>query len=126
MNQNSRRVSRNYDDDTCCEAYCPCCYCCPKCNCKCNCDCRCNCTKKKMITPTFILSGVSLIFIIIELMTKVSDTETYLDFKKNEEFFNNNNQDILKDRLTVKSENVNLSSLILSSPQYSNASSNYK
>ena len=85
MNQNPRRVVRNFDDDTCCEAYCPCCYCCPKCNCKCNCDCSCNCTKKKMITPTFILSGVSLIFIIIELMTKVSDTETYLDFKKNEE-----------------------------------------
>ena len=84
MNQNPRRVVRNFDDDTCCEAYCPCCYC-PKCNCKCNCDCSCNCTKKKMITPTFILSGVSLIFIIIELMTKVSDTETYLDFKKNEE-----------------------------------------
>ena len=81
MNQNLRRVVRNFDDDTCCEAYCPCCYC-LKCNCKCNCDCSCNCTKKKMITPTFILSGVSLIFIITELMTKVSDTETYLDFKK--------------------------------------------
>ena len=56
----------------------------------------------------------------------INNYKTNREVMKNEEFFNNNNQDILKDRLTVKSENVNLSSLILSSPQYSNASSNYK
>ena len=35
---------RNFDNDTCCEAYCPCC---PRCNCKCDCNCECNAQKKR-------------------------------------------------------------------------------
>ena len=75
----NRARHRNFDNDSCCEAYCPCC---PQCNCDCNCNCECNCTKKKMIVPTFILSGLSFIFIIIEMITKVSDTDTYIKFKQ--------------------------------------------
>lgn len=36
-----------------------------------------------MIIPTFILSALAFILIMIEMMTKVSDTNTYIDFKKN-------------------------------------------
>ena len=71
------RKKRNFEDDTCCEAYCPCCLC------KDGCDCSCNCSKTKMIIPTFILSALAFILIMIEMMTKVSDTNTYIDFKKN-------------------------------------------
>ena len=77
-----RQPRRNFDNDTCCETYCPCC---PRCNCSCNCDCcNCNCTKKKMIVPTFILSAVAFILILIEMMTKVSDTNTYIEFRQKE------------------------------------------
>ena len=34
--------------------------------------------KKKMIVPTFILSAFAFILILIEMMTKVSDTNTYI------------------------------------------------
>ena len=71
------RKKRNFDNDTCCEAYCPCCLC------KQGCDCSCNCSKTKMIIPTFVLSALAFILIMIEMMTKVSDTNTYIDFKKN-------------------------------------------
>ena len=77
-----RQPRRNFDNDTCCETYCPCC---PRCNCSCNCDCcNCNCTKKKMIVPTFILSAFAFILILIEMMTKVSDTNTYIEFRQKE------------------------------------------
>ena len=77
-----RQPRRNFDNDTCCETYCPCC---PRCNCNCNCDCcSCNCAKKKMIVPTFILSAFAFILILIEMMTKVSDTSTYIEFQQKE------------------------------------------
>lgn len=79
MNHHPTRRRRNFDNDTCCEAYCPCC---PHCDCNCTCNCGCICTKKKMIVPTFILSGIAFILIIIEMITKVSDTDTYLNFKQ--------------------------------------------
>ena len=69
---------RNFENDTCCEAYCQCCLC------KHDCDCSCNCSKTKMIIPTFVLSALAFILIMIEMMTKVSDTDTYIEFKKNE------------------------------------------
>ena len=72
------RKKRNFENDTCCQAYCPCCLC------KQGCDCSCNCSKTKMIIPTFVLSALAFILIMIEMMTKVSDTNTYIDFKKNE------------------------------------------
>ena len=72
---------RNFDNDTCCETYCPCC---PSCNCKCDCSCECNCTKKKMIVPTFILSAIAFIVIIVEMITKVTDTDQFINFKKEE------------------------------------------
>ena len=83
MSSSNQIPHRNFDNDTCCEAYCPCC---PRCNCNCNCDCNCNCncTKKKMIIPTFILSGVAFILIIIEMITKVTDTDSFIQFKKAE------------------------------------------
>ena len=81
MNSPGNRVRRNFDNDTCCETYCPCC---PKCNCNCdcNCDCDCNCTKKKMIIPTFILSTFAFILIIVAMITKVTDTDSFIQFKK--------------------------------------------
>ena len=79
----NRNPRRNFDDDDCCQTYCPCC---PQCNCKCdcNCNCDCNCTKKKMIIPTFILSAIAFIFCIIEMITKVTDTDAFIEFKKAE------------------------------------------
>ena len=75
----NRVPPRNFDNDTCCEAYCPCC---PRCNCKCDCNCECNCTKKKMIIPTFILSAIAFVIIIVEMITKVTDTDRFIEFKK--------------------------------------------
>ena len=37
-----------------------------------------------MIIPTFILSGVAFILIIIEMITKVTDTDSFIQFKKAE------------------------------------------
>ena len=77
--QINRVPPRNFDNDTCCEAYCPCC---PRCNCKCDCNCECNCTKKKMIIPTFILSAIAFVIAIVEMITKVTDTDRFIEFKK--------------------------------------------
>ena len=77
----NRNRHRNFDNDTCFETYCPCC---PQCKCDCNCNCDCNCTKKKMIIPTFILSAIAFILSIIEMITKVTDTDAFINFKKSE------------------------------------------
>lgn len=76
----SEQQNRNFEDESCFETYCPCC---PRCDCDCKCDCNCcgcNCSKKKFIIPAFIISVIDFIFIMIEMITKVSDTDTYIEF----------------------------------------------
>ena len=82
MDSSINQQNKNFEDESCYETYCPCC---PRCDCDCKCDCNCcgcNCSKKKFIIPTFIISIIDFIFIIIEMLTKVSDTDTYLNFKQ--------------------------------------------
>ena len=79
MDSNNQQ-NRHFEDESCFETYCPCC---PRCDCDCKCDCSCcgcNCSKKKFIIPTFIISVIDFIFIMIEMITKVSDTDTYIAF----------------------------------------------
>ena len=80
MDSSINQQNKNFEDESCYETYCPCC---PRCDCDCKCDCNCcscNCSKKKFIIPTFIISIIDFIFIIIEMLTKVSDTDTYIEF----------------------------------------------
>ena len=79
MESNQNNIK--YNEESCFDIYCPCC---PRCNCdfNCNCDCGCNCSKKKFIIPTFIISAITFILVLIEIMTKVSDTNIYLQLTK--------------------------------------------
>ena len=97
------------EDESCWKTYCPCF---PECKCDKERKCSLNCSKKRMIIPVFILSAISLVLIIIALMTKVSDTDTYIEFKENDdkdleyEKYKNDFDDILdieslEDKLTL-------------------------
>lgn len=67
------------EEENCWNTYCPCC---PFSHIRC--ECKCKCTKTKMLIPSVILSAASLVFIIISSWTKVSDTNTYIHFKEND------------------------------------------
>ena len=88
-----KKVKRNFDNDSCWEAYCPCC---PQCNCDCkfDCSCGCNCTKKNIIIPPFIISAIAFFLIIVEMLTKTSDTDSYKQFKLTDKIILENNYHI--------------------------------
>ena len=86
MQQRENKIKKfktNFDDESCWETYCPCC---PQCNCDFNCDCSCgcNCVKKKIIIAPFTISAISFFLIIVEMLTKISDTDSYKEFKLTE------------------------------------------